>query len=217
MKRHAIATVAILVTVLIVLTVIAQLLQSGCGCGNSIIRTFSGRCFPSSGDWHAQAFAVAFLFLWINFRRSVRKCFAPAESGTAREIHYRKAHQIEIAGAPVSLRAAVRTAPLPAAVLAALFASAYYSQWDTYLRFRYGGSCGFSDPIFGIDGGFYLFRLPFYEFLQSSLVILTVLALIGAVCPRIYAEVTQLKAGRRLENLGMRRSAAWHPALHPCG
>ncbi len=87
-------------------------------------------------------------------------------------------------------------------MLAALFALAYYSQWDTYLRFRYGGSGGFSDPIFGIDVGFYLFRLPFYQLLQSSLVILTMLAVIGAVCPRIYVEVTQLKAGRRLENVG---------------
>jgi len=43
--------------------------------------------------------------------------------------------------------------------------------------FRYGGSFGVSDPLFGIDVGFYLFHLPFYELLQSSLTLLTVAAL----------------------------------------
>jgi uncharacterized membrane protein (UPF0182 family) len=52
--------------------------------------------------------------------------------------------------------------------IAAVFAMGFYTQWDTYLRFRYGGSFGLSDPIFGIDLGFYIFRLPFYELLQSS-------------------------------------------------
>jgi uncharacterized membrane protein (UPF0182 family) len=65
--------------------------------------------------------------------------------------------------------------------MAAFFALGFYAQWDTYLRFKYGGSFGFSDPIFGVDLGFYLFRLPFYQLLQSSIVPLTTLAII-AVC-----------------------------------
>ena len=74
-----------------------------------------------------------------------------------------------------------RTIALTAAAVAALFALGFYTQWDTYLRFRYGGSVGLSDPIFGIDVGFYLFRLPFYQLLQGSLVFLTVLAIVGVV------------------------------------
>ena len=53
----------------------------------------------------------------------------------------------------------------------------FYSEWDTYLRFRYGGSFGVSDPLFGVDVGFYVFHLPFYVLLQSSLTLLTVLTL----------------------------------------
>ena len=47
------------------------------------------------------------------------------------------------------------------------------SIWDTYLRFRWGGTFGFSDPIFGADVGFYMFRLPFYEMIQNGLTGLT--------------------------------------------
>ena len=59
-----------------------------------------------------------------------------------------------------------------------IFAAGVSSQWDTYLRFRYGGSFGVADPLFGVDLGFYFFRLPFYELLQSSLIFLTVFALL---------------------------------------
>ncbi len=34
-----------------------------------------------------------------------------------------------------------------------------------------------TDPLFGVDLGFYFFRLPFYELLQSNLTFLTVAAL----------------------------------------
>ena len=53
----------------------------------------------------------------------------------------------------------------------------FYAEWDTYLRFRYGGSFGVSDPLFGVDVGFYVFHLPFYVLLQSSLTLLTILTL----------------------------------------
>jgi uncharacterized protein len=43
--------------------------------------------------------------------------------------------------------------------------------------FRYGGSFGIADPLFGVDLGFYVFRLPFYELLQGSITVLTVSAL----------------------------------------
>jgi uncharacterized membrane protein (UPF0182 family) len=64
---------------------------------------------------------------------------------------------------------------LVSAGVALFFALGFYTEWDTYLRFRYGGSFGVSDPLFGVDVGFYVFHLPFYELLQSSLTLLTVL------------------------------------------
>jgi uncharacterized membrane protein (UPF0182 family) len=36
--------------------------------------------------------------------------------------------------------------------------------------------------IFGVDLGFYMFRLPWYEFLQGSLVFMTVVAIVAVAC-----------------------------------
>ena len=78
--------------------------------------------------------------------------------------------------------------------VALFFAVGFYAQWDTYLRFRYGGSFGVADPLFGVDVGFYVFHLPFYELLQTSLMLLTVLTL-AVVAPDL--RVLRLTAGQQ--------------------
>jgi uncharacterized membrane protein (UPF0182 family) len=124
------------------------------------------------------AFVVAFLYLWINLRQAAKNSGAfsrvsqpwsfaslsRADAGT----------QTSIELSPRLLEAAV---VLVSAGVALVFATGFYAEWDTYLRFRYGGSFGVSDPLFGVDVGFYVFHLPFYELLQSSLTLLTVLTL----------------------------------------
>jgi hypothetical protein len=73
-------------------------------------------------------------------------------------------------------------------------ADAFSGRWDSYLRFRYGGSFGTADPLFGVDVGFYVFHLPFYQMLQTSLMLLTVVSMIGVGC--IYAYVVARQVGR---------------------
>jgi len=41
------------------------------------------------------------------------------------------------------------------------------NQWNKYLLFREGASFGVTDPVFGRDVSFYIFRLPFWQFLWS--------------------------------------------------
>jgi uncharacterized membrane protein (UPF0182 family) len=77
--------------------------------------------------------------------------------------------------ATLSSRLVTGAVLLGSAVVALLFAVAYYARWDSYLRLRYGGSVGIADPLYGTDVGFYLFHLPFYELIQSSLIVLTIL------------------------------------------
>jgi len=55
------------------------------------------------------------------------------------------------------------------ALLAVLFAAAISSQWEVFQKFFYALPFGRTDPILGKDAGFYIFKLPFYELLQSSL------------------------------------------------
>jgi len=53
-------------------------------------------------------------------------------------------------------------------------------QWQSYILFTHSQSFGVKDPQFGRDIGFYVFRLPFIEFLVSwflvSLVVITVIS-----------------------------------------
>jgi uncharacterized membrane protein (UPF0182 family) len=122
------------------------------------------------------ALVFAFLFLWINLRQAAKIGGAFRRVGQpwsfASLSRADAATQTNIELSPRLLKAAV---VLVSAGFALFCASGFYSEWDTYLRFRYGGSFGVSDPLFGVDVGFYIFHLPFYVLLQSSLTLLTIL------------------------------------------
>jgi uncharacterized membrane protein (UPF0182 family) len=102
-------------------------------------------------------FLIAFLYVWINLRIVVSKA-GRGESSSQGIIDV-----IPASGGGRSLAFYV------SAVIGLIFGLILYSQWDTYIRFHYGGPFGLSDPLFGVDAGFYVFRLPFYELLQNSL------------------------------------------------
>ena len=123
------------------------------------------------------AFAFAFLFLWFNLRLASKGGTITAGSNTPPvDGPAGNAPQIRLQAAVRHVVA--RGTVLLVGVAAAIFASGIYTQWDTWLRFHYGGAFGLADPFFGVDLGFYMFRLPWYELLQTSLVVLTILAIV---------------------------------------
>ena len=61
---------------------------------------------------------------------------------------------------------------LVSAVVAGLFGFAFSGEWDGFLRLVWAQDFGMSDPIYLRDIGFYLFVLPFLNFVQNSLVLL---------------------------------------------
>ena len=82
---------------------------------------------------------------------------------------------------------------------ASLFAFAYYPQWDTYLRWKWAGSFGEMDPIFHLDMGFYLFRLPFYQLIQNGITSLTFFLLLVSMGAYAYFGGVQfLEGGQKL-------------------
>ena len=124
------------------------------------------------------AFVFAFLYLWVNLRQAVRNSAAFRKDGRAgRPANLSGAAAITQAGIDFSPRLLKLAVVLVSAGVALFFALGFYANWDTYLRFRYGGSFGVSDPLYGVDVGFYIFHLPFYGLVQTSLMLLTVLAL----------------------------------------
>ena len=76
-----------------------------------------------------------------------------------------------------------RIATLIAGVLMAM---AFFYRWDSYFRFHWDTMVGQADPIFQNDLGFYLFRLPFIEILQNSLIALVFIVTLGIIVLYLY-------------------------------
>ncbi|MEJ2168059.1 MAG: UPF0182 family protein [Desulfobacterales bacterium] len=119
------------------------------------------------------SFLVVFFYTWINLRfaATAAAAFRVPAGGDAARIYTRTG----VAISPGLLKAG---GLVIAAVIGLIFALNFHPEWDTYLRFHYGAAVGRSDPVFGRDVGFYLFRLPFYELIQNSLLGLTLLILL---------------------------------------
>ena len=65
------------------------------------------------------------------------------------------------------------------ALITLTMASNAAGRWMTVLRFRHATPFGLSDPIFGFDASFYVFRLPFYRSFLGWAMGLVVLTIIG--------------------------------------
>lgn len=59
-----------------------------------------------------------------------------------------------------------------ATLIGIFFAFSWLFRWKSYLRFIHAQSFGVTEPIFGRDASFYVFRLPFLESIQNSLIFL---------------------------------------------
>jgi hypothetical protein len=120
---------------------------------------------------------VSVLYLWVNLRFAARNIdLVDGESFFSKAFKHPvdASRTINIDVSPKLLVFAIDFAIV---VLSLIFALSVSGQWDTYLRFRYGGPFGVADPLFGVDLGFYVFRLPFYEMVQGSITVLTIGAL----------------------------------------
>ena len=120
---------------------------------------------------------VSVLYLWTNLRFAVNNIDMVGGESFFNKDFTHPADASRTVNVDISPRLLVFVINATIVILSLFYALSISSQWDTYLRFRYGGSFGIADPLFGVDLGFYLFRLPFYELLQGSITLLTVAAL----------------------------------------
>jgi uncharacterized membrane protein (UPF0182 family) len=147
------------------------------------------------------AFVVGLLYLWINLRVAARNGASFRAVGSRSESAPATRLGTEISPAVLKL-----VMGAVAAFAALFFAATFYTEWDTYLRFRYGGSFGLSDPLFGADAGFYVFRLPFYELLQSSLNGLALVALFAVLAFYAYFGLLRFNRSRPMEGWSAKAS-----------
>ena len=145
------------------------------------------------------AFVCAFAFLWVNFRFAAKNIYALHQGNQIDRITFVDApsntRKIDF---DLSPKIVTFVTGVVTAFLSLLFALGIASQWDTYLRFRYGGHFGLLDPLFKVDVGFYLFHLPFYELIQGSIVYLSILALAVVLVVYTSSGLLRLGLGREL-------------------
>jgi uncharacterized protein len=73
-----------------------------------------------------------------------------------------------------ALRAASILLPFLGALLVA---TSFSGTWEEFVRLSFAQSFGRTDPILGLDVGFYVFELPFLNTLQDKLVLITLIGL----------------------------------------
>ena len=178
-RRHLFGRIwIVLIAAIVILTVITGLIQKWLWMRQLHYLGIFWTLLSVRWAMFGLAFVCAFGFLWINLRFAAKTIHALHEGNQFDRVAFVDApsnpKRIAIDINPKILTLVIGVA---AAIVSLLFALGVSSQWDTCLRFRYGGHFGLLDPLFRIDVGFYLFRLPFYELLQGSFVYLTIIAL----------------------------------------
>ncbi|MBI3610539.1 MAG: UPF0182 family protein [Nitrospirae bacterium] len=76
--------------------------------------------------------------------------------------------------------------PIVSAVFAFLIAMSGAARWEDYLLFSRSAPFNMTEPVFNKDIGFYLFQLPFLEYVQGMLSALLILTLIATGLLYIY-------------------------------
>ncbi|NUR52494.1 MAG: UPF0182 family protein [Hamadaea sp.] len=82
---------------------------------------------------------------------------------------------------------------LPAAVVALLFGLGAQGQWQTWLLFRNAQPFGQTDPLFHRDIGYYVFELPFWQFLLGLGFTLITLTLLGSTAMHVIYGAVRLR------------------------
>ena len=152
------------------------------------------------------ALIVSVLYLWVNLRFAARNIdMVDGESFFSKAFKHPvdASRTINIDVSPKLLILAIDFAIV---ILSLIFALSVSGQWDTFLRFRYGGSFGIADPLFGVDLGFYVFRLPFYEMLQGSITVLT----IGALAILSFCALFGMRQSKSTGKITLRDGVAQH-------
>ncbi|EKU96454.1 hypothetical protein Lepto7375DRAFT_0452 [Leptolyngbya sp. PCC 7375] len=112
-------------------------------------------------------FALYALFLWGNYRLAMRLT-------RSHPFHFLEGDSWETPVPSTSNYVAL----IVISLVALISAGASISAWETVLKFLNSSNFGSADPIYQNDIGFYIFKLPLYEGIQTWLLTVTVLALI---------------------------------------
>jgi len=141
----------------------------------------------SQGTLFLMAFLAAFVWLAFNVQVAMRSIRHARLIITTRD-----GVELKLPG-PQQLRSLVLAVVMLVAVLIGLWAS---REWELWLLWRYAVPFGQADPILGRDVGFFVFSLPFQQFVRGLLQTLVVLAALAS--GGIYLLTGNLTSGLRM-------------------
>ena len=125
------------------------------------------------------AFALSFLFLYINLRAAVRQVHRPyvlfPGGGDIQPLVLERKHFSTIA---IGL----------SALVAIFIASVSSGQWMLVLQYLEATPFGEFDPLFGRDAAFYIFTLPFLDFVRFGMFAVLVLTLMASTATYVAAQ-----------------------------
>jgi uncharacterized membrane protein (UPF0182 family) len=128
---------------------------------------------------------LSFAILLVNGLIAVRSASTVSREGRGFQIVGRNAQGlpqvIELSLDKIPWRPLIAWASL---VLGLFIGAAQTANWDTFLKWLYAVPFGKTDPIFGLDLGFYLFSLPVYELLRDWAVFIVFLS--AAIAAGVY-------------------------------
>jgi len=139
------------------------------------------RRFLVRWELFAAALVPAFLVYWLNWRFAWKSGDAELEG------------LVEQKSGPVSSRWLI---PVVALLFALLNAFGAMDNWGSLLKFLYPTAFGTTDPLFHKDISFYIFSLPFYNFLQGWIQGLLFVSLVGSVIVYFLTKALTLGSGR---------------------
>jgi uncharacterized protein len=170
------------------------------GYQDVFLRTLSAR---------ATLFAVVFVFAFALLYANVRVAQTAVKRRQFTIMTPQGPHVIAVG--PQRIRSLLYAGAALAAFLLALYAS---SRWDTWLLARNAVAFGTSDPILGRDASFYVFRLPFLQFVQSLLFMTVLVAAIGVAAAHNAGQTLMFDPTRGLVvSARARRHLSWLAAV----
>ena len=151
------------------------------------------KSLTTKGLISSAGFLIAFVVLYANLRFAITEIHRPyvlfAGGGDLQPLVLERSH--------------VGALAIGISALVALFVGGVSSsQWMLVLRYLEAIPFGEIDPLFGLDASFYIFSLPFYDFLRFAALSLIVLALTGSIGAYVIAgeialDASGLQIGKR--------------------
>ena len=122
------------------------------------------RRFTARWELFFIALVPAFLIYWINWNYAWKNGLRLMNDASGEDVKFNASKWVII---------------VVALLLAVVNAMNAMGSWSTFLKFMNQTAFGESDPLFGLDLGFYVFTLPFIKYIQSWLQGLLVVTFMG--------------------------------------